>query len=248
MPIYRLSDALAFPPCHHAEPDGLLAVGGDLSPERLLLAYRMGIFPWYSHETPILWWCPNPRLVLFPGEIRISKSLQRVLKRQRYRVSFDRSFRSVIEACGSVRRKGGEGTWIVPEMIDAYCRLHGLGFAHSVESWDGDALAGGLYGVALGRVFFGESMFALKPDASKVAFVHLVHRLREEGYVLIDCQIATEHLKRLGAREIPRDLFGMYLERGLKMPTERGPWSGPSQPAHPLSPDISGGDATWSKR
>ncbi len=224
MPIYRLSNVLAFPPCHLAEPDGLLAVGGDLSAERLLLAYRMGIFPWYSDETPILWWCPHPRLVLFPQEIRVSRSLRRVLKHERFRVSFDRDFRSVIESCATVRRKGGEGTWIVPEMIDAYCRLHALGFAHSVESWDGETLAGGLYGVALGRIFFGESMFALKPDASKVAFVHLVHRLQEQGYLLIDCQVSTDHLKRFGARDIPRDLFLMYLEQALKMPTEIGSW------------------------
>ncbi|MHC1742205.1 MAG: leucyl/phenylalanyl-tRNA--protein transferase [Syntrophobacteraceae bacterium] len=225
MPIYRLSEALAFPPCHYAEPDGLLAVGGDLSPERLLLAYRMGIFPWYSSNTPILWWSPDPRLVLFPGEIHVSKSLRRVLKKQHYRVTFDRSFRSVMERCGSVKRRDGEGTWIVPEMLEAYCRLHELGFAHSVECWEGDTLAGGLYGVSLGRIFFGESMFALKPDASKVAFAHLVDRLRGHGCVLIDCQVTTEHLKRFGAREIPRDLFLMFLDRALKAPTERGSWN-----------------------
>lgn len=224
MPIYRLSEALAFPPCHYAEPDGLLAVGGDLSPERLLLAYRMGIFPWYSDSTPILWWSPDPRLVLFPGELHVSKSLQRILKKQVYRVTFDRSFRSVMEQCGSVRRKAGEGTWIVPEMLEAYCHLHDLGFAHSVECWEEETLVGGLYGVELGRIFFGESMFSLRPDASKVAFVHLVDRLRARGCVLIDCQVTTEHLKRFGARDIPRDLFLMYLERGLKSPTERGSW------------------------
>ncbi len=225
MPIYRLSEALVFPPSHHAEPDGLLAVGGDLSPERLLLAYRMGIFPWYSQSTPILWWSPDPRLVLFPGEIHISKSLGRVLKRQRYRVTFDRTFRSVMEQCGSVKRKEGDGTWIVPEMLEAYCRLHELGFAHSAECWDGDTLVGGLYGVWLGRIFFGESMFALRPDASKIALVHLVDRLRDRGCVLIDCQVTTEHLKRLGAREIPRDLFLVYLDRALRASTERGSWN-----------------------
>jgi len=232
MPVYRLSEALVFPPCHYAEPDGLLAVGGDLSPDRILLAYRMGIFPWYSNETPILWWSPDPRLVLFPREIQVSKSLHRVLKKERYRVTFDRSFHGVMEQCGAVRRKEGEGTWIVPEMVEAYCRLHEMGFAHSVESWEGESLAGGLYGVALGNVFFGESMFALKPDASKVAFVHLVNRLRERGYVMIDCQVTTAHLKRFGAREIPRDLFLMYLDQALKAPTDLGPW----------------GDASWLKR
>lgn len=213
-----------FPPCDYAEPDGLLAVGGDLSPERLLLAYRMGIFPWYSHETPILWWSPDPRLVLFPGEIQVSKSLHRVLKKDRYRVTFDRGFHRVMEHCGSVRRKEGDGTWIVPEMVQAYCRLHELGFAHSVESWEGETLAGGLYGVALGGIFFGESMFSLKPDASKVAFVHLVNRLRAQGYVMIDCQVTTAHLKRFGAREIPRDLFLMYLGQALRAPADQGPW------------------------
>lgn len=226
MPVYRLPAALVFPPCHDAEPDGLLAVGGDLSPERLLLAYRTGIFPWYSSDTPILWWSPDPRLVLFPSEIKISRSLGRVLKKKRYRVTFDRAFRTVMQTCGAIRRKDGEGTWIVPEMVDAYCRLHELGHAHSVESWEGEELVGGLYGVALGRVFFGESMFALRPDASKVALVHLVNRLRERRYELIDCQVTTAHLKRLGAREIPRGLFLMYLSRALRAPMDRGPWGG----------------------
>lgn len=218
MPVFRLTKALVFPPCHYAEPDGLLAIGGDLSPDRLLLAYRLGIFPWYSEQTPILWWSPNPRLVLFPHELRVAKSLQRVIRKNTYTVTLNKAFREVITLCAELRKNQGEGTWIVPEMIDAYYLLHRLGYAHSVESWYQGELVGGLYGVALGRVFFGESMFAKRTDASKVAFVHLVGLLRQWHYQLIDCQVSTNHLKSFGARDIPRKHFLALLAAALKGP------------------------------
>jgi leucyl/phenylalanyl-tRNA---protein transferase len=207
MAIFRLTKNLRFPPPEYADPDGLLAIGGDLAPERLLLAYRMGIFPWYADDTPILWWSPDPRLVLFPAELRVSRSLRRVIAKGAYTVTIDRAFRAVIEQCAALRRENQEGTWIVPEMEQAYCRLHTLGYAHSVECWNDGNLAGGLYGVALGRVFFGESMFSRQTDASKVALVHLVNTLRSKGYEMIDCQVTTRHLQSLGAREIPRREF-----------------------------------------
>jgi len=219
MPIFSLSKDIAFPPPELAEPDGLLALGGDLSPKRLLLAYRMGIFPWYAKDTPILWWSPDPRLVLFLHELHISHSLRRVLKKGVFRVTFDRAFRQVIEACARVRIEQGEDTWLVPEMIDAYCRLHQLGHAHSVETWREGRLVGGLYGVAIGRVFFGESMFSTASDASKVALVHLARRMARCGYELIDCQVTTNHLKRFGAREIPRSRFLRLLGRLTSQPT-----------------------------
>ncbi|MEJ5365343.1 MAG: leucyl/phenylalanyl-tRNA--protein transferase [Desulfosoma sp.] len=219
MAIFSLNQELAFPPPELAEPDGLLAIGGDLSPRRLLLAYRLGIFPWYAPGTPILWWSPDPRLVLFPDELKISHSLRRVLKKGRFQVTFDAAFREVIEACALVRVGKGEETWLVPEMIEAYHRLHRLGAAHSVESWLDGTLVGGLYGVALGRVFFGESMFSLVSDASKVALVHLVERLKAFDFAFIDCQVTTAHLKRMGAREIPRSEFLKRLQGATRRPT-----------------------------
>ncbi len=225
MPIFRLTKALLFPPCHYAEPDGLLAIGGDLSPERLLLAYQLGIFPWYSEHTPILWWSPDPRLVLFPHELRISKSLHRVIKKDVFRVTVDQSFRQVIEQCAEIRRGQGEGTWILPEMLDAYCLLHRLGYAHSIESWFEGELVGGLYGVAIGRIFFGESMFTKKTDASKVAFVYLVKMLQRWHFQLIDCQVSTRHLKNFGAREIPRNDFLARLSSAIKSPVKLDIWS-----------------------
>jgi leucyl/phenylalanyl-tRNA--protein transferase len=237
MPLFRLTEDHLFPPPHYAEPDGLLAIGGDLCPKRILLAYRLGIFPWYSSDSPILWWSPDPRLVLFPRELKISKSLRRVLKKKTFRVTFDHDFRGVIEGCADVRRKDGEGTWIVPEMIEAYHRLHELGYAHSVESWHEGELAGGLYGVALGRVFYGESMFARRTDASKAAFVHLVELLLQWKFSLIDCQVTTSHLRRFGAREIPRHEFLLHLAMALRAEDYRGSWASveplelfPSQP------------------
>lgn len=226
MPVFRLTKALLFPPCYYAEPDGLLAVGGDLSPERLLLAYRLGIFPWYSEYTPILWWSPDPRLVLFPQELKVAKSLQRAIKKKLFKVTINKAFRNVIMQCAEVRRNHGEETWIVPEMIDAYCQLHRLGYAHSVESWYQGELVGGLYGVALGRVFFGESMFTKRTDASKVALVYLIRLLHHWQFELVDCQVTTHHLKTFGAREIPRKEFLRRLASAASLgsPTKSELW------------------------
>lgn len=209
MPLYQLTEELLFPHPSLADPIGILAIGGDLSPQRLLLAYTHGIFPWYQDPSPILWWSPDPRLVLFPGEIRISHSLRRVLKKEIFTVTVNHAFGEVIRACARTR----EETWITREMIDAYVALHQLGYAHSFETWHEGMLVGGLYGVGLGRAFFGESMFSTMSDASKVALVHLVNYLTGLGFDFIDCQTATGHLKRLGAREIPRKDF---LERLAK--------------------------------
>ncbi|NLI81485.1 MAG: leucyl/phenylalanyl-tRNA--protein transferase [Deltaproteobacteria bacterium] len=225
MPVFRLTRSLIFPPVDRAEADGLLAVGGDLSPERLLLAYSLGIFPWYARDLPILWWSPDPRLVLFPNELKISRSLLRVLRKRVFHVTLDVAFREVMERCASVPRKQNEGTWIVPEMIEAYCRLHRLGYAHSVEVWYEGDLVGGLYGIALGRVFFGESMFSMRSDASKVALVYLVDLLRRWDFRLIDCQVTTGHLMRMGAREISRREFLTRLSEGLETPFPRRLWS-----------------------
>ena len=182
-----------FPDVEQAEtePDGLLAVGGDLSPQRLINAYRRGIFPWYGVGQPILWWAPDPRLVLFPGQLRVSRSLRKTLRKRLLTATLDRAFEAVIRACATTPRPGAPGTWLVQDMIHAYCRLHRQGLAHSVEVWADGELAGGLYGVSLGRVFFGESMFSRRDDASKVALVHLVSRLSDWGYRLIDCQVRT---------------------------------------------------------
>jgi leucyl/phenylalanyl-tRNA--protein transferase len=189
-----------------------------------LIAYRLGIFPWYAENTPILWWSPDPRLVLFPAEFKISKSLDRVVKKNIFKVTADHAFPDVIRQCALVRQQKREGTWLVPEMLSAYCRLHELGYAHSVESWYDGELVGGLYGVALGRVFFGESMFTLKNDASKVALVHLMRMLGEMDFKLVDCQVTTRHLQKFGAREIPRREFLELLATALKAPTRRCAW------------------------
>jgi leucyl/phenylalanyl-tRNA--protein transferase len=224
MPVFELARRKVFPPPELAEKDGLLAVGGDLSRDRLLLAYSMGIFPWYSEDSPILWWAPDPRLVLFPEEFRLSRSLRQTIRKGTYRVTFDTAFPDVIRSCAGVRRRE-EGTWITDEMVEAYCGLHEAGIAHSVESWSDGELAGGLYGVALGRVFFGESMFTLKKDASKVAFERLVRRLIDRDFLLIDCQMTTRHLLSLGAREIPRSVFTRMLKQALEKPIPPGRWS-----------------------
>jgi len=202
-----------------------LAVGGDLSQERLLLAYRMGIFPWYSKDEPIMWWSPDPRLVLYPSEFRISRSLKKTIKRQIFKLTVDVAFERVISACACSRTQADEGTWIVEEMIDAYCRLHESGLAHSVEAWQDGRLAGGLYGVSLGKCFFGESMFTHITNASKVALVALVEHLQALEFDLIDCQITTPHLVGFGAREIPRIRFLRELAQSLKSPTLKGKWS-----------------------
>lgn len=202
------SDPARFPDPGYAlqEPDGLLAVGGDLSPARLLNAYRQGIFPWYSEGQPILWWSPNPRSVLFPDTFKISRSLRKTLRKRLFSVTLDTAFNDVIEAC-SEPRPDQDGTWITNEMKQAYIQLHRIGFAHSVEVWEGDELVGGLYGVSLGKVFFGESMFTRRSDASKVGFTYLIEQLKSWGFGLIDCQVHTSHLSSLGAEDIPRESF-----------------------------------------
>ncbi len=212
MPLFALDKELAFPSVELAEPDGLLAVGGDLSPERLLLAYRNGIFPWYEGKH-ILWWCPDPRFVLFPSRLRISKSMQQVLKKGRFEFSVDRDFHGVINNCKTIDRRGQRGTWITDEMKAAYLHLHGLGYAHSAEAWLNGELVGGLYGVKLGKVFFGESMFSKVSNASKFAFIRYVQQLQQESVELIDCQVYTEHLESLGAEMIPRKKFTGLLNR-----------------------------------
>lgn len=226
MPVFRLPDEIVFPSPELAGEDGLLAVGGDLSVERLLLAYSMGIFPWYSDDSPILWWSPDPRLVLNPGDLRVSRSLRQAIKKGKYRTTLDNAFEMVIRSCAESPRKDEAGTWITEDMIEAYCRLHEKGFAHSAESWAGDELAGGLYGVALGGVFYGESMFARKSDASKVAFVKLVQQLAEWKFRIIDCQVTTRHLVSLGAKEVSRSEFLKIMKKALKVQTPKGKWSG----------------------
>jgi leucyl/phenylalanyl-tRNA--protein transferase len=224
MPVYRLGSELAFPPPEDAEPGGLLAVGGDLEPGRLLLAYALGIFPWYEEGVPILWHSPDPRMVLRPAELHVSRRLARRARHAPFRLTLDAAFPAVIRACAGAPRRGQRGTWITRDMIDAYVRLHELGFAHSAEAWEGEALVGGVYGVSLGRCFFGESMFTQRPDASKLAFVALVRQLERWGCDLLDCQVRTEHLARFGAREWPRARFLEALEAGRKAETRRGRW------------------------
>jgi leucyl/phenylalanyl-tRNA--protein transferase len=225
VPIYRLPREPVFPDPARAEPDGLLAVGGDLSAERLLVAYASGIFPWFEDDTPILWWSPDPRLVLEPERLHVPRSLQRTLRRGRFRLTADEAFAEVIGRCAARARPGQRGTWITAGMREAYMRLHELGFAHSFEAWEEGELAGGLYGVSLGAAFFGESMFADRPDASKAAFVRGVGWLSERSVNLIDCQVRTEHLVRFGAHEISRGAFLQRLARALRAPTLRGRWS-----------------------
>lgn len=206
--MHILSDKLYFPPLHEADEDGLLAVGGDLSTDRLLLAYRRGIFPWYSDDEPILWWSPNPRFVLFPNELKISKSMKSVLDKQAFTFTTNKDFHNVIKHCKTVTRQGQDGgTWISEEIIKAYTHLHQQGHALSAEAWQNNTLVGGLYGIKLGNVFFGESMFSLVPNASKFAFIKLVQQLQQQGVVLIDCQIYTDHLESLGARMMEREEF-----------------------------------------
>lgn len=209
------------------EPDGLLAIGGDLSPARLEAAYRRGIFPWYNHDQPILWWSPDPRAVLFPERLKISRSLRKALRKQAFRVTADQAFLEVIEACSAPRsqdKQSDPGTWITSEMKQAYLQLHRAGLAHSVECWRDEQLVGGLYGVAIGRVFFGESMFTRVTDASKVAFVHLVRQLARWKFALIDCQIQSAHLESLGADTISRERFTQFLDQYCRKPGHPGPW------------------------
>jgi leucyl/phenylalanyl-tRNA--protein transferase len=222
VPVYRLDEKLAFPPPERGPRRGPIAVGGDLRPERLLLAYSMGIFPWQGE--PLHWHSPDPRMVLLAEEIEVSRSLRRAIRRGTFRVTLDTQFTEVMTACASAPRAGQDGTWITPEMIESYTELHRRGVAHSVEAWRGQSLVGGLYGLSLGTAFFGESMFARETDASKVAFVALVEQLRRWSIPLVDCQVYTPHLASLGAREWPRLDFLAALREALDRPTRLGPW------------------------
>lgn len=213
MPVYQIPDELLFPDPELAEEDGLLGVGGDLSPERLLLAYANGIFPWFSKGEPIMWWSPDPRCVLRPEKLRISTSLRQALKKKNYEIRFDTCFVDVISHCSAAKRKGQRGTWITREMQEAYILLHELGYAHSTEVFMDGELAGGLYGISIGGMYSGESMFHLRPEASKIALYHLVERLKERGYPLIDCQVTNQHLLSLGAEEMPRKEFLKQVAR-----------------------------------
>lgn len=220
-----LTSTDTFPPVQRAlrDPAGLLAAGGDLSPARLIMAYSQGIFPWYSPGEPILWWSPDPRMVLFPQELVVQRSLAKVLRKRRYEIRVNTAFAEVIAGCARPRA-GQDGTWISAEMIAAYTRLHQMGVAHSIETWIDGRLAGGSYGIALGRAFYGESMFTLVPEASKIAFVHLVRQLQRWDFGVIDCQMNTPHLARFGAREIPRTDFIAQLDNLVNLPVVPTPW------------------------
>lgn len=240
-PAWLDPDSLAFPPPAMAarEPDGLLAIGGDLRPERLLAAYRLGIFPWYEEGGPLLWWSPDPRMVVKPADVHVSRSMKRLIRQRRYQVTMDQAFPEVIEQCSALRRTvrddpgadyspaatDSSGTWITTDMIHAYCALHRLGYAHSVEVWASGDLVGGLYGISLGRMFFGESMFSVQPDTSKLAFITLARQLHQWQFSLIDCQLPTDHLYSLGAAPIARRQFLTALETDVDMPTRRGLWT-----------------------
>lgn len=223
MTVYYLGPEPVFPPAAHSDPDGILAVGGDLSPERLIQAYTHGIFPWYSSETPILWWSPDPRYVVYPNEVKISKSMRQVLKRKIFEIKFDTSFRDVITAC-SGKRRHEKGTWITPEMIEAYVNLHRMGYAHSIEAWKDGRLVGGLYGVSLGGMFFGESMFTRESNASKAAFIVLAGNLHRLGFDLIDSQVHTDHMESLGAVYMDRKVFLKLVDRSVRRKTRAGNW------------------------
>ncbi|MEZ0329565.1 MAG: leucyl/phenylalanyl-tRNA--protein transferase [Dissulfuribacterales bacterium] len=217
MSVFLLNQEINFPPPELADATGLLAIGGDLRFERLILAYVNGIFPWYNADEPILWWSPNPRLVLFPAELHVSKRLKRTLRANRFQITFDAAFEQTIRACGESRLAKGEDTWLNEDMIQAYITLHQMGIAHSVEAWFQNELAGGLYGVAIGQVFYGESMWTKVTDASKTAFVTLVQRLMKWDFQLIDCQVTTTHLLSFGAKEIPRSLFLKLLHKYVRL-------------------------------
>lgn len=225
MPVYWLrDDDLSFPHPRQASSDGLLAVGGDLSVERLLLAYNWGIFPWFTLGDPILWWHPNPRFVLFPQKLRVSKSMRPYFNQQKYTVTYNQAFSDIIRACSSTPRMGQESTWITPDMIKAYENLHEAGFAHSVEVWQGKELVGGLYGIGIGKVFFGESMFTKASNASKFGFISLVRDLQKKGFELIDCQQETQHLASLGAEAISRADFLAHLKENQKLGLKKLVW------------------------
>lgn len=222
MAVYRLNSTLIFPDPSLSNEDGLLAIGGDLSAERLLLAYSNGIFPWYSEEYPILWWSPNPRFILYPKEVRISKSMKKLIRKNIFDITFDTCFREVMTKCGNLRT--GD-TWINNDMLEGYCKLHSLGYAHSVETWYEGQLVGGLYGVSLGNMFFGESMFSTMDNASKFALIKLCSVLYGIGFQMVDCQVYSKHLESLGAVNIPRAQFLDALKNGLESETLRGSWA-----------------------
>ena len=209
--MYRLTDALLFPSPEQASDEGIVAVGGDLKPERVMLAYRKGIFPWFESDDFLLWWSPDPRMVLFPDQVKISKSMRAVLRKKQFEVTFNKSFDDVVEACAKVKRFGQNGTWITPGLMEVYSTLHTQGHAHSVEVWEEGVLVGGLYGIDLGTVFCGESMFSKANNASKVALISLAKELKKNKYELIDCQVPTQHLASMGAESIPRSEFLTYL-------------------------------------
>jgi len=225
MPVYQLTQELIFPPPEDAEPEGLLAVGGDLSKERVLLAYSMGIFPWYDEGDPVLWWSPDPRMVIRPEEFTPSKSLKRAVKKNNYRVTLDTAFKDVIRQCAKIPRHDQNGTWITRDMLDTYTALHQAGYAHSIEIREDETLVGGLYGLSMGSCFFGESMFSTRSDASKIAFYTLSRILTQWGFTLIDCQLHNQHLERLGAYTIPRHEYLHILSESLQNPTRIGSWT-----------------------
>ncbi|MDD5406898.1 MAG: leucyl/phenylalanyl-tRNA--protein transferase [Sulfurovaceae bacterium] len=223
-PIYQLGEDHIFPDPRNASDEGLLAFGGDLSSEMILTAYQKGIFPWFSKSDPVLWWSPNPRLLLYPSQFKVSKSFRKTLKGNRFEVKFDTNFSNVIKACAFTPREGQNSTWILPQMQEAYIKLHNMGFAHSVESYIDGKLVGGLYGIAIGKAFFGESMFSHVSDASKVVFKALSDVLALRGYDFIDCQMPTKHLMSLGAVIVSRDDFLDSLEITIKKPSDLGSW------------------------
>lgn len=225
MPVYRIPEAHLFPDPRLADPSGLLGVGGDLHPARVLLAYRMGIFPWFNEGDPVLWHSPDPRVVLYPDELTVPRSLGKRIRQGRYRITMNQAFEKVIRACGETWRPGQGGTWITEDMVDAYVALHRANFAHSIEAWSGEDLVGGLYGVSIGQVFAGESMFARAPDASKVAFVHFVRQFQRWGGTVVDCQVQTEHLQRFGSRPISREAYLTHLDQGRDRLVRSGAWS-----------------------
>lgn len=220
-----LDHTISFPHPETAHDSGILAIGGDLSTKRLLLAYQYGIFPWYNEGEPIVWWHPDPRFVLFPTEVKIAKSMRAYFNQGRYTVTFDQQFDTVIRKCGTARDRKYEGTWISEEIVESYSYLHEIGYAHSVEVWEGDRLVGGLYGIAIGKVFYGESMYSDAPNASKVALITLARTLERRGYVLIDCQIANPHLESMGGRHIPRRAFLAYMSENVLRPADNGKWT-----------------------
>jgi len=224
MPVFQLDERIIFPPPELAESNGLLAIGGDLSPERLIAAYRLGIFPWFSEGEPILWWFTTPRLVLYPDELHIPRRLQRELKKKVWSITFDTAFAHVVNMCSTVRTGQHRETWITESMIKGYIQLHELGYSHSVECWNEGELVGGLYGVALDRIFFGESMFTIKSNSSKICLIHLVKRLQKYQYRLIDCQMTTDHLLQFGTREVSGSVFRQELQNNIMNLSPDGVW------------------------